>query len=207
MSAPRSARPSNLDTRAGADRYKVNKPPSSSGPGRRVLSPKTGVRLPVGVSRRPYRSQTREIRPSSFPVTTPDEPWRALMESELPRGGWRPERNPPPWAGRSDPRPRVRNCRSKRERDGGVFLNQFRLRARAQVDEQFRPPREVGPLDGPQDAGVCVALAVESLRQDVDAAGRSDVASPPAYVLAVGSDPRGVTGAIREILQTCSVSA
>ncbi len=55
---------------------------------------------------------------------------------------------------------------------GGLLFHQFSLPTGAKVDEQFGPPRDVGPLDSPQDAGVLVTLAVESLGQDVDAACR-----------------------------------
>ena len=43
---------------------------------------------------------------------------------------------------------------------GGVQLHQFRLPAGTKVDEEFWPPRDVGPLNGTKDAGVYVALAV-----------------------------------------------
>jgi hypothetical protein len=55
---------------------------------------------------------------------------------------------------------------------GCVLLHQFRLPAGAQVDEQFGPSRDLRTLDGPQDAHIHVALAVESSGQDMDAAGR-----------------------------------
>ncbi|RLS84321.1 MAG: hypothetical protein DWI04_01480 [Planctomycetota bacterium] len=59
----------------------------------------------------------------------------------------------------------------------GVLLHQFRLPARAEVDEQFGPPLDVGPLDSPEDAGVHVALAVESPGQDMNTSGRGLVES------------------------------
>ena len=43
------------------------------------------VRLPVGVLQRPCLSVSREMRPFAFLVTTPDEPKRALTESDLGR--------------------------------------------------------------------------------------------------------------------------
>ena len=73
--SPLSAPPPPLTTPPSSDRLSTHGPPSSSGPGRRVLSPKTGVRLPVGV----YVQMAKYL--ISFPsaaMVAPDGEWEAV---------------------------------------------------------------------------------------------------------------------------------